>query len=124
MGEMNIRAAIMLFLGLVIQLSQVRPMPDASQAGNCAPAVTAATCCGGPQTCPCIDKNDSPHKPAPVVPAASDLNFSFPVPSGTDLVKAPVPTPTQADGSAVPGAGIRSGYAGVPLTVAFCSFVI
>lgn len=121
---MDIRAIILLFLGLVIQLSQVRPMQDAPQAKPCAALMTATTCCGGPKTCHCIDENESSQKPAPVLPAATDLKFSFVALSGTDAVPTPATAPSQVIFLSKPVAGIRSAYSGVPLTVAFCSFVI
>ena len=116
---------IMLFLALVIQLAQVRSMPDSPQAKTCAEVATMATsCCGGPQSCPCIDTDDTSQKPAPVLPATSDLKFTFLALSGADVTSGPAAAPPHLVLHTNPVAGIRAGYSGVPLNVAFCSFVI
>jgi hypothetical protein len=121
---MNVKAVITLILGLVFQLAQA--LPAATFTSPCASQGTFCACCESADSCPCAENVESDQKPAPQLPEsgnvlklpatkADDNRFSIESRAGA------LPSPTLA---ASPVSGPSSGYAGVPLAVAFCSFVI
>jgi len=121
---MNAKALITLILGLVLQLAQM--LPAAVAASPCFSQETSCACCEGPDSCPCADNSEPEQKPAPLssdspsvlkLPAArvGDTRISIESPTGSH---------TSPAVEASPVAGPSSGYAGVRLSVAFCSFVI
>ena len=121
---MGIRSIIALFMGLVIQLSQVQLCVAAESTKSCATSGDRMSCCEGLKSCPCAKKSDPVEKPAPLVPAAVDLKLFVSKasgPSGFDVIHFP-----QSVRVLVSAARRESntGYAGVPLSVAFCRFVI
>lgn len=118
---MVLKAVIALFLGLVIQFSQVQSALAASIYA-CGDMEQSMSCCEG--SCPCISETDSDQKPAPLIPATLDLKWLVSKPQEADRFIAMVSPPAA---SVLPIAGAREsrpGYSGVPLSVAFCSFVI
>lgn len=121
---MNVKAVITLILGLVFQLAQV--LPAAAITSPCASHEVSCSCCEGGDSCPCAKNSKSEQKPAPLfpdsgsvlkLPAAKvgDTRVSIESPAGNH------PSPTVAASLAAVQPG---GYAGVRLSVAFCSFVI
>jgi hypothetical protein len=118
---MDVRSIIALFLGLVIQFSQVpsRVMDQPTKA--CA---TAMSCCEGLDACPCARNNESDQKPAPVIPASVELKIAIAIASVSHDTVALLSK--AIEGNAVMGSQREScvGFAGVPLSVAFCTFVI
>lgn len=120
---MNIRATIALVMGLLLQWSMVQAVPTTSPAKSCGTG-SAMSCCASKQVCPCADESDSNEKPAPFAPTSPDLKLVFTaVPASDDTVET-VPTATADQASPQARAGSIAGYPGVPLCVAFCSFVI
>lgn len=122
--EMIIRSIIALFMGLVIQLSQVQSHLAASPAETCVISGQSACCCGELQSCPCVSESAPAQKPAPLIPAAVDLKqliSKAPEPNSPVVLISP---PTNVVRHTAPLIERRSGYAGVPLSVAFCRFTI
>jgi hypothetical protein len=120
-GVSVLKSIVGLFLGLVLQLSQAQPHLATRIEQACAANMS---CCKDLDSCPCVSESRGNEKPAPLLPAGADLK-SF-------LTKAPEAPALEtrispAGGSRVAlifPAPFRNGYAGVPLSVAFCSFVI
>jgi hypothetical protein len=121
---MGIRSIIALFMGLVIQLSQVQTSVAAEPTKSCGTSAHRTDCCEGLKSCPCATKSDSKEKPAPLVPAAVDLKLFVSKASGPGSYEAFHFPPTDSVFFNTTRLDSRSGYAGVPLSVAFCSFVI
>jgi hypothetical protein len=122
---MNLKAVIALLMGLVIQLSQAHvSWMTQDSPKSCGSSVHPMSCCEGLKSCPCVDEGDSNQKPAPLVPATIELKTLVSQVAGA---VDPVALFSPPENAAVPAASFvefRSGYAGVPLSVAFCSFVI
>jgi hypothetical protein len=121
---MNVKAVITLILALVFQLAQV--LPAAAAASPCASHGTSCSCCAGKDSCPCAKNGESDQKPAPLVPDSGSV-LKLPAAKADDTrvsienLAGNHPSPTVA---ASPVAVPPGGYAGVHLSVAFCSFVI
>jgi hypothetical protein len=115
---------VSLFLGLVLQLSLLESNMPTQAVDSCAPQSPGMSCCDGLASCPCAKESPGHEKPAPLLPASMDLKFfvsKFPEAPRFDS-RSPLPT---AAGAVIPSpVAFRNGYAGVPLSVAFCSFVI
>jgi hypothetical protein len=121
---MGIRRIIALFMGLVIQLSQVQSSVATETTKTCGTSGHGMSCCEGLKSCPCAKKSDPSEKPAPLLPAAVELKLFVSKASGPsdfDAIHFPQTARVLACRSR-PEAKI--GYAGVPLSVAFCRFVI
>jgi hypothetical protein len=121
---MNVKAVITLTLGLVFQLAQV--LPAAAVASPCASHGTSCACCAGQDSCPCAKNSESDQKPAPLVPDSGSV-LKLPAAKADDTrisiesLAGNYPSRTVATS---PAACPSGGYAGVSLSVAFCSFVI
>lgn len=121
---MNVKSVITLLLTLVFQLAQV--LPTAAAIESCAAAVSCCDCCAPHASCPCAGNDESPRKSVPLssesgnslkIPVAKHSGTRFSIESGTSIRPA-------AAVAASPITGHLSGYTGVRLSVAFCSFVI
>lgn len=121
---MEIRSIIALFMGLVIQLSQLQISAAADSTKSCASAGHRMACCEGLESCPCAKKSDPVEKPAPLVPAAVDLKLFVSKASGPDCFHAIRFPQTVRVFAGTSRPESKTGYAGVPLSVAFCRFVI
>ena len=121
---MNVKAIIALFMGLVIQWSQMQSCMAAIPAGSCGGNARSGCCCEGLQSCPCASDRSPDQKPAPLIPAAVDLKWLIPKATATDSLHAPVSPQSETKVATVSRAEARRAYAGVPLAVAFCRFVI
>jgi hypothetical protein len=121
---MNVRSIIALFMGLVIQLSQVQLSLAADTATTCGDHRQAMSCCDGLRSCPCASESHSDQKPAPLVPVTVDLKLLVSKGSEPYRLEALISPPTNA--VVLPASHVDpwNGYAGVPLSVAFCRFVI
>lgn len=120
---MGLKAVIALFLGLVIQFSQVQS-GLAAPVSLCGDMDQPMSCCEGPESCPCISENDPDQKPTPLIPAAVELKWIVSKPQEPDRFIAAVTPPEIPMLPAPRLRESRAGYSGVPLSVAFCSFVI
>jgi hypothetical protein len=118
------RAIIALLLALVIQWSQVLGCTAAGSANTCETSATPMSCCDGHDSCPCVSESDPVQKPAPLAPATLDLKLL--VAKAVDLLDtAAWISPASEIARVIPHhPEFRSGFAGVPLSVAYCSFVI
>ncbi|RYD23066.1 MAG: hypothetical protein EOP88_05655 [Verrucomicrobiaceae bacterium] len=120
---MGLKAVIALLLGLVIQFSQVQS-GFAALVSSCKDTAEPMSCCQGPDSCPCLSETNTDQKPAPVIPAGIDLKWFVSKSTEPDRL---VSASSACGQSALPATRARdsfAGYAGVPLSVAFCSFVI
>ena len=121
---MNIRATIALFMGLLLQLSQVQAFPDAVAAKSCGAESASMSCCASKQVCPCIGESESTEIPAPLAPAAPVLKLVFIQSAATADTALSVAGLAVGHHTPRIRAASTAGYPGVPLSVAFCSFVI
>lgn len=120
---MNLKSIIALFMGLVIQFSQVQASLAAGTAKSCGRG-ESMSCCDGLKSCPCASEGDSDQKPAPLAPVAVDLKWLVSKPAEPQTLEALISPPSDAVVPAATGPEFAGGYAGVPLSVAFCRFVI
>ena len=82
------------------------------------------SCCEQLDSCPCAKESRENEKPAPLLPAGVDLKvFLSKAPEALRSGTRPSPA-TESKMALVSPAPCRTGYAGVPLSVAFCRFVI
>ena len=121
---MGLKTTITLILGLLFQLAQV--LPGAVAATPCAPVAESCGCCAGPDSCPCAENGEPLQTPAPLAP---DVGGSVKLPAAkADDTRVSVEflreTHPSTHAVACPLQGPPSGYLGVRLSVAFCSFVI
>ncbi len=121
---MGTRSIIALFMGLVLQLSQAQLCLTPRVEKSCATEAHAMSCCEGSGSCHCATESRDHEPPTPLVPASVDLKVFLAkapeVPRVETLFSPPEETRV-VEASPVLG---RGGYAGVPLSVAFCRFVI
>lgn len=121
-----LKSIVGLFLGLVIQLSQVQPCAAADSKLPC-PSVAARVhdCCKGKASCPCMGKSEQAPMPVPAVPVSVDLKLNAPKARELDfLALFFLPEISEAVLATASIPESRSGFTGVPLSVAFCTFVI
>ncbi|MBK1882782.1 hypothetical protein JIN85_10170 [Luteolibacter pohnpeiensis] len=122
---MAIKSIVALFLGLLLQLSQVQAGLACLTTDDCAPMKShTMSCCADQASCPCASNSEDEPKPAPIAPATAQLKLEFPAPVELDhepgmLIASGLPVAPPS----VP-ADLNVGYEGVPLSVAFCSYVI
>lgn len=121
---MLIKPLIALCLGLVIQLSQVQLCWASAPAKSCASDTQVACCCGDTQSCPCASESTPDQKPAPLIPAGADLKPLLANVTEPDIFGIWVTPPENATVRTTQFSKLAGGYAGVPLSVAFCRFII
>lgn len=122
---MGMRTFITVLLGLAFQLAQVLPGGVVSPPSE----VAAKVCeCGtGSHSCCCAKSEAPAPKPTPQPLHTGGLLKDMPIKTAETRVSAEIwqqagklPATLAATNATVP----RAGFAGVSLTVAFCSFVI
>ena len=121
---MNVKATIALILGLVFQLAQA--VPGAAMISPCAPVAEACGCCAGLDSCPCAETGEPVQKPSPLTSDSGSV-LKIPVAKSADprvSLETVVETGQSVTVAVCPPAGPPTGYYGVRLSVAFCSFVI
>lgn len=121
---MSFKSIVALFMGLVIQLSQAQSCVVAVSVSPTGALARPTCCCEGLQSCPCASDRGPEQKSAPLVPATVDLKCLVPQATGTNNHTAPLCPPTGAGVITAATREARWAYAGVPLSVAFCRFVI
>lgn len=124
-SRMNFKSIIALFMGLVLQLSQVQSCLASQAEESCTlQAHAVSCCCEGFKSCPCVTETRGNQQSIPLLPASIEWKLSISeAPEAT--LPAPLISPRTDSGSIAAIPTLRhSGYAGVPLSVAFCSFVI
>jgi hypothetical protein len=121
---MMIKGAAAFLLTLVFQLAQL-PIAAASSTSFHEIAAASCECCAGPDSCPCATNNDqeSERPQPPVLPQTIKLPAARLCETRVSLEDAPVP---QKDCRVhfSPVSESFTGYAGVSLAVAFCSFLM
>lgn len=121
---MWIKTVVTLFLALVFQLAQV--LPPAAAIESCAVVGPGCACCDPADSCPCAGKDETHQKPAPLSSESSNT-LKFPVARATGNRVSVESDPGIRPAATVAAPAITdqtSGYTGVRLSVAFCSFVI
>lgn len=121
---MNVKAVITLILGMVFQLAQV--LPAAAVASPCASHGASCSCCDGQDTCPCAKNGESEQKSAPLAPDSGSV-MKLPAAKADDTrvsIESLAGNHPPSTMAVYPAAVPLSGYAGVRLSVALCSFVI
>jgi len=121
---MNAKVIIALILGLVFQLAQV--LPGAVVASSCPSHTESCGCCKSGKSCQCAENSDSNQKPNPApIETAAGLKLPHARISETGIM------PVTAAGiesvsrtTTFFHTGPPSGFPGVRLSVAFCTFVI
>jgi hypothetical protein len=121
---MDFRTVIALFMGLLIQLSQVQTCVAGGAIPPCATTTHSMACCDGVKSCPCAKSGESNQKPSLPVAAAVDLKWLVSNTDESDLPGTSVSPPIDAAHPAASVSEFHSGFLGVPLSVAFCRFVI
>ena len=121
---MNLKAIIALLMGLVIQLSQVQACLAATSTGAVGAKAHSKCCCEGLQSCPCASDRSPDQKPTPLIPATVDLKWLISKTTESSSLDALIIIQPAAVVATASRAEARSAYAGVPLAVAFCRFVI
>ena len=121
---MTVKSIIAFLLGLVIQLSQVPSSLAGETAKSCATSMQRMDCCKGMESCPCAKESDQEQKPTPLAPTSVELKLLISKAPDQPSVDALIFPPTEALSATVSQLENRNGYAGVPLSVAFCRFVI
>lgn len=121
--EMNVKAAIAVILSLLFQWAAVAQCAVFSETEP-SPA-PACDCCAGLPSCPCAsDDSDGPGKPPlPVLPDTLKLPVAKVVDSRVGIEAPTAPQVTRVAPTR-PATGAMTGFAGVRLSVAFCSFVM
>ena len=123
--EMNVRAITALIMGLLLQWSMMGALPAANPAGSCGAEAASMSCCAPDKPCPCLKNQENPGKRQdPLAPKAPDLKSVFTLTSSTDDGVSALAAPTPSRSTPHARAGSTAGFPGVPLSVAFCSFVI
>jgi hypothetical protein len=114
-----------LFLGLVFQLSQASSFVALQRENLCvtsAPAVSC--CCDDLPSCPCAMESRESEKPAPLLPVGVELKLLLSKAPETPLLETLLSPLATSHALVATPALARCAYQGVPLSVAFCSFVI
>jgi len=123
---MRLKTIIALIFGLVFQLAHVLPGMAAAMT-DCAPTAESCACCDGLDSCPCADEGEPVQNPLPLAPDSSQT-LKAPLAKVTctrvSLEAISGPQAIAPSVTATPLAGPWTGYTGVRLSVAFCSFVI
>jgi hypothetical protein len=125
LGVVNIRVVIALCLGLLFQLfllGGARPLQESSE--FCCGDSQSMDCCADLDFCPCLEEGDSKQTPTPLIPAGLDLKLGLAQAPGENC---PVAMIQSAGDVVIPSKfclGARHGFLGVPVSVAFCRFVI
>jgi hypothetical protein len=116
-----VKSIIVLLMGLVLQLSQAKPCLATQTTQACAADMS---CCGDAESCPCASESRGNEKPAPLLPASVDLKVFLSKAPEAPVLETRLSPAAKSRVAMVSPAPFRSGYAGVPLSVAFCRFVI
>jgi hypothetical protein len=123
---MKMKTAIALVFGLVFQLSLALPGIAAAMA-DCAPPAESCECCAGLDSCPCAKEGQPVQKPLPLAPD-SGQSLKVPLAKVTSTRVSPEtisePPPAAIRAAAIPVTNPWTGYTGVRLSVAYCTFVI
>ncbi len=119
-----LKSIVGLFLALVFQLSQMPSALAGQPQQQCATQALAMSCCEGLGSCPCATESRENDKPAPLLPASLQLKFFISKAPEQPRLETFFSLPAGIQGGPASPAPCRGGYAGVPLSVAFCRFVI
>ena len=118
---MALRTIVGLMMGLAIQLALMQPLLSGSEVSHCA----GSTCCEELASCPCANNDDAEKQPSPIAPAPVDSKLGAPRARHLDcslLWIQPEVLEAEVGTTSIPASHL--GFEGVPLSVAFCTFVI
>lgn len=121
------KAVIGLFLALVLQLAQAQTWLATLSDADCERVAKppACDCCVGEDKCPCLAQAPQQENRLPLAPPAAELKIQIAAPVDADVTL--VITRSPDSGRMLEHAVSRevvSGYAGVPLAVAYCRYLI
>ena len=121
---MNVKAAIAVLLSLLFQWASVAQCAVSNRTDP-SPTPVCCDCCAGLPSCPCAsDDSEGPGKPPlPVLPDTLKLPAAKLVDSRVEI-DAPTAPLVPRVAATRPATGAMTGFAGVRLSVAFCSFVM
>ncbi len=117
---MAIKSIIALIMGLVIQLSQAQLFAQA----DCFTPVHEMNCCAGMKSCPCAGESDSNSKQHPIAQVEVDLKLLISKSEESSQSTAKLEVMTADVLATSTELRAPSGFAGVTLSVAFCTFLI
>ena len=113
-----------LFMGLVLQISQVQSCLGAEILNSSVKNSCKMSCCEATQACPCAKECDSNQTPVPAIPVSVDLKSHFTKsPDPSHITHFTVPS-VHTVVLRCPASFNLTLYAGVPLSVAICRFII
>lgn len=121
---MGMKSIIAMFLGLVIQFSQAQSCFAADAVNLLSPQTHSMDCCAGEKSCPCAKQSDPAQKPSPLIPATVELKWLVSKALDSHNLAVLVTPPSDTVQVTVSTSKVHTGFAGVPLAVAFCSFDI
>lgn len=114
-----------LLLALAIQLVQMQPALASVEDSTCATDGHHACCCTGADHCPCVKSAPERESKAPQSQVSADLKAQdLAKPSSTTAVLEPAFTSGTRPLVTWATDRLPIGFEGVPLSVAFCRFVI
>jgi hypothetical protein len=125
LGPVILRMILALFMGLIIQWSQMHACLGDSTYPKCAEPSSAMSCCKSIKSCHCAEDTNPEQKPAPVVVVSVDLKLLLSKPPENDrFVTVVCSRSSTSEETAISTPDWHAGFAGVPLSVAFCRFLI
>lgn len=120
---MDLKSIIALFVGLVVQFSHAQSALATGAERSCGGS-ESMSCCAEFQSCPCADSGNSDQKSPPLAPASADLKWLVAKLAEREVTEVLIEFPAIVVGPSATSLEFSSGYLGVPLSVAFCRFVI
>jgi len=121
---MVFRTIIAIFMGLVLQISQVQSCLGAEILNSSGKNSCKMSCCEAIQSCPCAKECDSNKTPVPAIPVSVDLKSHLTKsPDPSHILHFTVPS-VHTVALKCPTNFTLTRYAGVPLSVAICRFII
>lgn len=121
---MGMKSIIAMFLGLVIQFSQAQSCLSVGVVNAVTSQAHSTCCCAEEISCPCAKQGDSSEKPSPLTSATVELKWLVSKSSDPYDLAALIIPPSDLVLVTISTGKVHSGFVGVPLSVAFCSFVI
>ena len=122
---MGFNSVIAVFLGLLIQLTQVQLFSGDGAAPPCIKMGNSMGCCESVKSCHCLEDSDPDQQSTPLTVAAVDSKLLLSRAPETDPVSVFISPTDSSILVASPTSRVCGGFfAGVPVSVAFCSFVI
>ncbi len=117
-------STVALVLALVVQFSQVSGYLAMQESSSCVDESSMSCCCAAVKSCPCVEESPNHEKPEPLFPASIDLKQLVSKTAENPILVDLDPPATASTNTAATSIFFHGAYQGVPLSVAFCKFVI